>query len=148
MREVPLELSASWAARAARDRTLEDLLRARPMASFSSSFSSASVPIQQPLRGGAKVHLPRADLEAAISEAACAASVEAMPSSECSFIASPSGKWHRMSHAGLVSSSSSWASACGWRFVGTNATLESVVPPEPMPQVSLRPLLSGAASRT
>ena len=99
IREVPLELAATWAARAARSTTLEDVVRQRslrpsavgPPFSQSASASSTSPSTSTPLV------VPEA-LVAPLAEAVTAAVVDELPVSDCSFVASTSGKWHRLSH--------------------------------------------------
>ena len=130
IREVPLELSASWASRAARAHTLEDLLRTRALATSSSSPSASSsssrpAPLPSVPPGGAGQPLA---VEEAFFEAERAASVEALPLTDCKFVASPSGKWHRLAHSGLIGVSAGWSSACGWRFAGTQAALADALP--------------------
>ena len=127
VQEVPLELSASWASRAAREATVDDLLRSRSSTLASSSTSPFSarlaVPSALPLEAGSAEAL-----EDALVEASSALKVEALPVSACRFVASPSGKWHRLSHSGLTGVSFGWSSACGWRFAGSLASLADVLP--------------------
>ena len=144
VREVPLEVSTSWAARAARASTLEEVLSARPSSSSSSSLSpaAAAASVVAPAASSRSV-LPRAslnvveaplDIDEALREAESAAGTRALPWSECKFVRSPpvcgtrAGKWHRVSRSGLGGASSGWASACGWRFAGANASVASTVP--------------------
>ena len=144
VREVPLEVSTTWAVRAARACTLEEILDARPSSSSSSSLrpAAAVAPVLDPSASSRSV-LPRAslsvleaplDMDVALREAESAAGTRALPWSECSFVRSPpvcstrAGKWHRVSPSGLDGASSGWASACGWRFAGTNASVVREVP--------------------
>jgi hypothetical protein len=70
----------------------------------------------------------------ALVEAERAAAVEALPWSECKFVASTAvcgtrgGRWHRVSADVLAGHVSSFT-ACGWRFEGSHASLVDVIPP-------------------
>merc|ERR1712086_1037609 len=98
IREVPLELAATWAAKAARAMTLEEVMRHRsfgpatvgPAAALAAAASSSST------RSSTHVLVPEA-MEEPLSEAIAAAVVDEWPVSDCSFVASTSGKWHRLS---------------------------------------------------
>ena len=127
VQEVPLELSTAWASRAARAVTMDDVLRTRssPLASSSSTTSSTRVPLPAapPREAG-----PLEALEEALDEAAAASRVDVLPLRACSFVSSPSGKWHRLSQSGLSGASLGWSAACGWRFAGSLASLTDVLP--------------------
>ena len=131
IREVPLELAATWAARAARTMTLDDVLRQRSrgpaavasfvpsaFASSSSSSSSISRPIAVP-----------ETMAGPLAEALAAEEVADQPLSECTFVASPSGKWHRLSHRrGLGNFSAGSTAACGWDYTGPLSAITSGIP--------------------
>ena len=72
--------------------------------------------------------LPKDSVRESIGEAERAARVEALPVTECRFVASPSGKWHRLACTGLVGASSGWSAACGWKFAGSLASLAEELP--------------------
>ena len=120
VREVPLEHSAAWAGRAARAHALEELLRSRtPLApAVVPEPAPASSSITSPLPSGS---VARAALADALLEASEAERVSAEPVSECLFVTSDAGKWHRLARAGLTS-------ACGWRFAGSPASLSAKLP--------------------
>ena len=127
IREVPLELAATWAARAARSMTLDDLLRQRaagpPAVGLPlppSSSSSTSPPSSTP-----PLVVPEA-LVAPLAEAVAAAATFSRSMSHCSFVASSSGKWHRLCHR--LGSSAGWTAACGWEYTGPQAALADQVP--------------------
>ena len=136
VREVPLEHAASWASRAVRSCSLEELLRSRARAAAASSSSSSSsfqppasaAPPPQPALGHP------VGIDEAVAEAELAAVVEARPASECMFVSSPAlcstrvAKWHRVSHSGLSGAVAGWTSACGWRFSGSTALLSRELP--------------------
>ena len=129
IRDVPLELSTAWAARAARAASLDQLVAARSLSSTSSPPCLASG--LQPLaaRGPApRAAGPPEALEEALVEAVAASSVDALPMSACAFVSSPSGKWHRLSQRGLSGASSDWSAACGWQFAGSLASLANELP--------------------
>ena len=129
IREVPLEVSTSWAARAARAQSLDQLIAARASASSSSSSSwSSPAALASPLASVPKAAGPPEALEEALAEAVLASTVEALPLSACSYLSSPSGKWHRLSHRGLSGASSGWSAACGWMFAGSLASLADELP--------------------
>ena len=119
IREVPLELAATWAAKAARAMTLEEVMRRRsPSAAASSSSTSASTPLI----------VPEA-LVAPLAEAVAAEVVAELPLSASSFVVSPGGKWHRLSHRrGLGNFSAGWTAACGWDYTGPSANIAVVLP--------------------
>ena len=130
VREVPLELSTSWAAKVARQHALDAVLRDRSLVvegRLSASSASSSAALPQPGLGS----VARAALTDALAEAADAALVEAVPVSRCRFVTSDSGKWHRLAPAGLAGTSASWMSACGWRFGGSLASLATDLPASP-----------------
>ena len=129
IREVPLEMSTSWAARVARQSALDAVLRDRSLARAPPASSSASSSAGPALPGLGPV--ARAALTDALEEAAEAARVEAVPVSRCSFVTSESGKWHRLAPGGLAGASASWTSACGWRFGGSMASLANELPANP-----------------
>ena len=128
IREVPLELAATWAARAARSMTLDEVLRQRARCPpavgqpfpWSSSASSSSPSTSSPLV------VPEA-LVAPLAEAVTAAAIVEIPVSESSFVASPSGKWHRLCHR-LGNHSAGWTAACGWAYSGPQADIADQVP--------------------
>ena len=134
VREVPLEHAASWAARAVRSCSLEELIRSRALAAPASSSSSSvpalasPAPLAQPSLGHP------VGIDDAVIEAERAAVVEARPASECKFVLSPAlcstrfAKWHRVSHTGLSGAVAGWTSACGWRFSGSSACLSNELP--------------------
>ena len=131
IREVPLELAATWAARAARTMTLDDVLRQR---SRGPDFSGPSRPLastasaSSPSSTSAPLAIPEA-LVAPLCEALAAEEVAVLPLSACSFVPSPSGKWHRLSHyRGLSDASAGWAAACGWVYSGSQASIASEIP--------------------
>ena len=143
VREVPLEMSTSWAARAARACTLEEVLGARPSSSSSSSLGASVPAVVVDRSASSSSSIPRAgqhvveapiDIDDALRSAESAAVTRALPWSECSFVRSPPvcstrvGKWHRVAPSGLSGVSSCWSSACGWRFAGTDASVASTVP--------------------
>ena len=119
IREVPLELAATWAAKAARAMTLEEVMRRRsPSAAASSSSASASTPLI----------VPEA-LVAPLAEAVAAEVVAELPLSASSFVVSPGGRWHRLSHRrGLGNFSAGWTAACGWDYTGPSANIAVVLP--------------------
>ena len=130
IREVPLELSATWATRAARSRTLEEVLRQRSRGSeegvvavpAASGPSSSSSPRPSPLA-------VRAALAGSLAEAVAAEAVAELLVSDCSFVASPSGKWHRLSHqTGLGNHAAGYTAACGWSYTGPSSAIVSVLP--------------------
>ena len=127
VREVPLEHSRLWAARAAKLSAIDDVLRnpaiaaSRTSTSSASSSSSLSAPCQGPLE--------REALAQAIGEAKEAADVHALPLSDSRFLNCPGGKWHRIPKTGMLGASSSWTAACGWRFAGSLASLARGLPP-------------------
>ena len=147
IREVPLELSASWATRATSSHStdLASLLASRSAAASSTVVSpppsclsrpgedreplrvQASQPASLPAPALAVEAGPR-DLDQALLEAEHAATVEALPLTDCSFLSSSSGKWHKLSHTGLIGSSAGWSAACGWRFAGSSAALRNSLP--------------------
>ena len=134
IREVPLELSSSWAARAAKMVTLDDKLKSRTLAPSTASSSSPSFRASGPSSSsvappalGLGVSVPA--LEDAMVEAENALIVESTPLSACKFLSSDSGKWHRLSGSGLAGVSSGWSAACGWRFAGALASLAEELPP-------------------
>ena len=130
IREVPLELSASWARRAAQAVSLEEMLRSRSSAAGSSSTPSLTIARPSPLPSSAACLLQGTALEGALDEAERAACVQATPIEACKFVASPSGKWHRLSFVGLAGASAGWSAACGWRFAGSLASLATDLPPQ------------------
>ena len=119
IREVPLELAATWAAKAAHAMTLEEVMRRRsPSAAASSSSASASTPLI----------VPEA-LVAPLAEAVAAEVVAELPLSASSFVVSPGGRWHRLSHRrGLGNFSAGWTAACGWDYTGPSANIAVVLP--------------------
>ena len=123
IREAPLERSSLWARRAAQTQTLGDALatcRSCP------SPSAEAPPLSEcPVLGSEVVHTAMSD---AFSSAATAASVEDASPDVCKFVASPSGKWHRLSAGGLAGATAGWTSACGWRFAGTLSCLVAALP--------------------
>ena len=130
IREVPLELSATWATRAARSRTLEEVLRQRSRGSeegalavaAASGPSSSSTPRSAPLAVTAALAGP-------LAEAVAAEAVAELLVSDCSFVASPSGKWHRLSHqTGLGNHAAGYTAACGWSYTGPSSAIVSVLP--------------------
>ena len=130
IREVPLELSATWAARAARTLTLDEVLRARsrsPASCSPSLLPSPSTSALTPSCIPSAVASPEV-LEEALAEAARAAEVSSLPLSACRFVASLSGKWHRLSYRGLSGASSDWSAACGWAFAGSLGSLANELP--------------------
>ena len=133
IREVPLELAATWAARAARTMTLDEVVRQRSLALASSSSSRppSSTPrassSSSSTTGASSTVVPEVMVEA-LSEAIRAEEVAALPMSACRFLASPSGKWHRLSHRGLSGAALGWSAACGWAFAGSLASLADELP--------------------
>ena len=127
VREVPLELSASWAARASRSHALDELLRDRALRG---SADAPAIVVPPSPSSSSLVLCPstRSALTEALDEAAAAANVASEPLTACSFVTSESGKWHRLASSGLSGSSASWTSACGWRFAGSLASLSSELP--------------------
>ena len=132
VREVPLELSAPWAARAARQRSLDDLLRERASESqFPSGASSSALspPPRVLALPAPPILAPVAeDLQVALVEAERKAAVEFAPMASCMFVSSSSGKWHRFADTKLSGACAGWASACGWRFAGSLTSLEVDLP--------------------
>jgi hypothetical protein len=133
VREVPLEHAASWASRAVRSCSLEELLRSRASAPTSSS-SSPSSSLVSPAPSAPPALGQPVGLDEAVTEAELAAVVEARPASECKYVSSPAlcttrvAKWHRVSHTGLSGAVAGWTSACGWRFSGSSACLSNELP--------------------
>merc|ERR1712085_154049 len=98
----------------------EDVMRQRPLgpsfvgpsAPLAAAASSSSAPSSTP------VVVPEALVDP-LSEAIAAVEVEALPLNASSFVASPSGKWHRLSHCrGLGNFSAGWTAACRWDYRG------------------------------
>jgi hypothetical protein len=131
IREVPLELSASWASRAAQHQSLDDLLRARASEPQCPSGSSSSAPSSsRALALPAPPFLAPVtnSLQVALVEAECKAAVVKAPMARCMYISSSSGKWHRFADTKLSGACAGWASACGWKFAGTLASFEADLP--------------------
>ena len=127
IREVPLELSSLWAARACRSQELDDLLTDRALRTPPVVHSPFADSAAQPLPAGQVDTLAQAFSEA-LDEARLAEDTANAPLSTCRFVHSDSGKWHRLAPAGLTGASCSWTSACGWRFGGTLASLSVELP--------------------
>ena len=129
VREVPLEHSRLWAARAAKLSAIDDVLRNPALAASRApvpappSSATPAVPCQGPLE--------REALAQALDEAKDAAEVLDLPLSDSQFLNCPGGKWHRIPKTGMLGASSSWTAACGWRFAGSLASLAS----DPTPRV-------------
>jgi len=131
IREVPLELSASWATRAARSRTLDEVLRQRSLGpvpgphaaaaagASTASSSAAATPFAVP-----------ATLVGPLAEAEAAEDAFLQPLSASSFVASPSGKWHRLSHRRGLSANfaAGVTAACGWDYTGPSLAITNVMP--------------------
>ena len=130
IREVPLELAATWAARAARTWTLDDVVRQRSLGPLSSGQTAApaAAASSSSASASATVVVPEALVDP-LSEAIAAVEVEALSLSASSFVASPSGKWHRLSHCrGLGHFAAGWTAACGWNYTGPSANIAVVIP--------------------
>ena len=128
IREVPLELSSSWAARVTKSKELDALLRDRSLPAPSGPIlplSSTSAPLRPPVDSTTV----REVYSEALREARLADDVAATPAVQCRYVHSDGGKWHRLAPAGLIGSSFGWMSACGWRFGGSLASLSSELPP-------------------
>ena len=124
VRDAPLETSSLWARRAAQTQSLGDALATCRVCSSSSPVPPSVTAC--PVLGTEVVH---SALSEAFTVAAAAASVEDAPPDVCRYVASPSGKWHRLSAGGLAGATAGWTSACGWRFAGTMSSLVAVLPP-------------------
>merc|ERR1712194_198678 len=139
VREVLLELSASGASRAARQRSLEDLLRERASEpqcpSGASSSASPTLPRALALPAPPFLAPVTDDLQVALVEAECKAAVVGAPMASCMFVSSASGKWHRFADTKLSGACAGWASACGWRFAGSLTSLEVDLPANLVPSV-------------
>ena len=125
VREVPLELAASWAARAARNHALDELLRTKSAPSPQPLALPAPLPSAAPPVLGPTA---RAALSEALEEATRASEVSELPLTSCKYVTSDAGKWHRLACTGLAGPSAAWTSACGWRFGGSLAQLSDSMP--------------------
>ena len=135
VREVPLELSTSWAAQVRRRHALDAVLKDRSLALPPSVPISDARSAAVPPRGGGSLPVApvlspaaRSSLEDALDEADDAARVDALPYTECRFVTSEVGRWHRLGPSGLAGPAASWSSACGWKFGGHLASLSAVLP--------------------
>ena len=117
---VPLERSAAWALRAAREWTLDSAVE--------EVRSSRVVPAVELVAGLP----PEAGVPAAISEALVhESSVGAAPASAGDkYIKAVGtyGKWHRIPPIGVAGPVGDWSTSCGWRFTGTISNMEMTMP--------------------
>jgi len=131
IREVPLELAATWAAKAARAMTLEDVMRQRSLgpASVGPAAALAAAASSSSTRSSTHVLVPEALVEP-LSEAIAAVEVEALALSASSFVQSPSGRWHRLSHCRGPGNFSpgGWTAACGWDYTGPSVNITVEIP--------------------
>ena len=122
IKDVPLELASTWAKRAAKQSTLDDLTLRPSIRSSSSSAASSSQPAA----------LPRASI-APLSRALVAerdtCEEERGHASDIKFLRSSSGIWHKVLPSGRVGPISSWSTRCGWQFSRSEARLEDDLPP-------------------
>ena len=129
VRDAPLELSTTWAARAAAGISLEQLLASRRGLSSPSPPSTSTLPFRAlPAPVTEPSVLPPDDIQLALEDAERAECVEVAAPSLCRFVASTSGKWHRLSNPSLTSLGACWTSVCGWRFVGSSVSLQQELP--------------------
>ena len=131
IREVPLELAATWATKAARAMTLEEVMRQRPFgsATVGPAAALAAAASSSSACSSSRVLVPEA-LEEPLAEAIAAVEVDAVALSASSFAQSPSGRWHRLSHRRGPGdfSPGGWTAACGWDYTGPSASITEVIP--------------------
>ena len=117
IKEVPLELSASWARRAAQRLALDQVL------------PSASPP--PVLEAAGAVGLPAASvapLAADLANEQANKLQEQSGDTEIRFIKSSTGIWHKVLPRGRCGPMSTWSTRCGWMFARSDATLVQSLP--------------------
>ena len=70
----------------------------------------------------------RAALEDALDAESEAVRVRNLPVTECMYVTSEAGRWPKVAPCGLIGASSSWSSACGWKFAGCTVSLATKLP--------------------
>ena len=117
---VPLELSSTWARSAARQRSLEEVLRER-RAATSSSSTPPSVP-----------HLSTSAAPRDVAEALVVEELSEEPPNDADlYVLSEGGIWHRVTPSGRSGPTASWSTVCGWRYASKEAKSATNLPERP-----------------
>ena len=117
IKEVPLELSASWARRAAKHVALDEavVMQSPPL-----SVGSSAVGSQVSGRAALSLRQALEDERAKVAEEKDSPVVK--------FLRSSAGIWHKVLPSGRVGPMSSWTTRCGWAFSRSDACLADDLP--------------------
>ena len=121
IKDVPLELSSTWAKRAARRTTLEDV----------SSVAVPRIVAESRRQADSSLPLPPASASSLVRELEveqARRSEEVRLPAGIKYLKSSSGVWHKVLPSGRVGPVSSWSTRCGWMFSKSSASFEDALP--------------------